>query len=832
MERQYKHIDLSGNRIAYRVQGSGRPMLLVHGFASSSLTWEPFLCRLPKQFEFHLIDLKGFGFSDKRCDDHLSPFDQAKLIVEYVRRFDLRDVILVGHSMGGAASVIALSESDIRRRVSHLALFDSAGFFQTLPGFIEELIHLDSQDPILKYVNEDVIARIVLNEVYYDPAKITDELVRRHGKLLRLEGAKECMVAAAKQLGIPNSKQFHRRLSEIDVPTLVVWGEDDEVIDVEDAFHFRDDIPNAILEIIPSCGHSPHEELPERTASIFLDFLGVTAGNASAGTSSLSQGPPPKDAPPLPLHQKSPVEKLRMRNLIDNWNLGTVGVIMAIKFFQILKKIGIQAKEDGWRKASSVFFRSEHAKFCLGCFRLDYRSNDKTQQIDHQEEAENLLVARLAEFIRDNPACHWKIHSHRFRVRRKRVDYVDVIAADFAPDGELRNLKPHFDTRRQEFPQLSSSLKENIIKEIIDAYNRFRGMADMKRHRALTYHLRGKFFRKLSPISQFNFELEEFVERVLSGTYVHFEVLPAHGEALEVARLATPHFEKRKHAGAGLINACCRFSHDFAEADLWMQYHHGPVDGTPMQQTLTALRKNWGVMEPMRFPAVGSKAMEPEISHFGDGVFRGRVFLDFSDLLNVRRDLNRDHYMDMGGTASVPSMLIWGLAHSKPFRKLKFVIPVDSSSLTDLDLENQLKMMVIRPGNFITSDKKNDFFRFQRFFQQLLFKARLGKCEVGEFMDLVALNHSLFFAVVRRLFPKTLGEVVGTVCLSIIKEAEMFVAPISALQIEGFIAIGSCKIPTTDHRQVAAISVCGNKSQVESYIKALSDVTNDFQSFL
>ncbi len=207
----YKYIDINGVSIAYTDSGQGQTILLVHGFASFSFTWQKMLGFFPKNLRIVCIDLKGYGYSEKLFDDCLSPFDQSQILDQFIQKLDLKDFFLVGHSMGGAISLLGLFNPDIEARVRKLVLIDTAGLFQKIPDFIDDLTAMSSHNPLLRLRDENLIARIVLEKIYFDKRKISDEVIKEYANVLRLKNAKECLVGSAKQIAIANIRSFHKK---------------------------------------------------------------------------------------------------------------------------------------------------------------------------------------------------------------------------------------------------------------------------------------------------------------------------------------------------------------------------------------------------------------------------------------------------------------------------------------------------------------------------------------------------------------------------------------------------------------------------------------------
>lgn len=841
----YKHIDINGISIAYTDSGSGQTVLFVHGFASFSYTWQKMLRCLPQNLRFVTIDLKGCGYSEKICDNYLSPFDHSQILDQFIRKLDLQDIFLVGHSMGGAISLLALFNQEIKERVRRLVLIDTAGLFQKIPDFIDDLSVVSPSNPLLKLTDEDLMARLVLEQTFFDRGKITKETIREYADVLRLKNAKECMIGAAKQIAIANIRSFHKKMSALKIPTLLIWGEKDAIIDLEDAFLFFHDLPGAKLKIIPECGHSPQEEQPEKTAEIIGKFLRLEAkipagektpeetveavpeGKAETGAGEAESSPAAYDF-------TAPFEggkhKLKMTRLIDHWSFGTVFLMGVVKLLQLLKKIGFRAEENGWRKASGIFLRKEHTKFILAAFRLNYFHKDISSEL---ETAKAVLISRLADFLRKNPACHWTSEAGLLMHRRKQVFFTDITEAEFTEDGRILKLVPYFDATRPAFAMLSEDLKEKALKQIIFCCNKTCGLPDPKRNRNIHKSLSWWVLRQYNLSRARQHELRLYINRILNGTFIQFSILTDDPQAFMKERFATPNTRYRGHPGFGLLNVFCRFTGDLAEADLWFQYHHVPVDGMPMQEILADLKKEWGSCGKVVYPALSSPAAERELYEFNRNVCRARIYVCFDEFLKLRKKINEKYYSRMGGPATVASMLIWGIAQHEDLGKRKFVFPVDTSLLVDYPMERTLSLVIIRPGKFFTPEKPlQGFIAYQREFNRHLFATRLGKSETYELLELYALIHPFFYYCTSKIMPKSLGEFIGTAGLTVLRDAEMFISPMTDVHFNGFIAIGNMKVPTEDSGNSSAVSFCGTKERVLQYIDAMQNLCKNCENLL
>ena len=818
----YQYIDINGVSIAYTDSGEsqGQTVLLVHGFASFSYTWQKMLEFFPGDMRIVCIDLKGYGYSEKLCDEFLSPFDQSRILDDFIQRLDLKDFFLIAHSMGGAISLLGLFNPDIEARVRKLVLIDTAGLFQKIPDFIDDLTVISPHNPFVRLTDENLMARMVLEATYFDKTKITDEVIKEYADVLRLKDAKECLIGAAKQIAIANIRSFHKKMAALSLQTLLIWGEEDNIIDLEDAFLFFHDLSHAKLKIIPECGHSPQEEQPEETANIIGRFLRIKIKKKEQATLEEADKEMPLGATDIPA--KDP-HKLKMRRLIDHWTPGTIVLMAFVKCLQFLKKIGFKAEENGWRKATGIFLRKEHTKFLLATFRLHYFN--KTKLSTNIETSKKVLIKRLAKFLHKKPEFHWTNDAGFFINKRKKVFFTDVIEADFADDGKMLKLIPYFDENRPTFQMLTPEIMQKALEQIILQCNKTCKLRDPKRAR--------KIFKKVSFWRKFQYnlsqsgqqELKLFVNRVLNGTFIQFETLTADPKTVLQERLATPNTQCRRHPGFGLLNIFCRFTNKLEEADLWFQYHHVPVDGMPMQEMLAELKKEWGSCGQIQYPALSSPAAEMELYNFGHNLYRARIYTCLDSFLKCRKQVNEKYYSQMGGPATVASMLIWGLAQHKGLRNRKFLFPVDTSLLVDYPQDRSISLVIIRPGKFFNEQKPDKgFLEYQREFNRHLFATRLGKSEAYELLELYALIHPVFYYFASKIMPKAMGELIGSAGLTVLRDAEMFISPMTDIHFNGFIAMGNMKMPTEDGGHACAISFCGQKERVLQYAEAMQNI--------
>ena len=843
--QDYKFVTIDGVSIAYTERGSGQPILFIHGFSSFSYGWMKMIDFMPAKYRFITIDLKGHGYSEKICDDELALFDHTIIVKKFIKFMNLNDLVLVGHSMGGTISLLALFDEEIKRRTAKLILLNSAGFVKKLLNFID-MVADSSRRSKFKLGKEDLLALSLLESVYYDNSKISFENVNEYGNILRMKNTIDCLCETAKQCVCVDIVSFHKNIRNITTSTLIIWGDNDTILSKDYSTLFLNELSNSKIELIPECGHNPQMEKPAETAAIIADFLDAKVPKLISSETGKKVKIPiglgsVEDREKRVLSSIKNIKKssedyvknIKMRRLVDRWTFGVFFMVFVLKILQLLKKIGIKTGDNGWRRLSGVFLRNEHSKFILASFRLNFHEKDKTPS--NEEDAKKIIIGKLMDFLRSKPSCHWALKWGIFRAKRKQIYFTDIIDAEFSKDGTLLNITPYFDRTRTSFTMLKKEIIKEALDRIVQVYNsnEEKQIEDHKRpwrtHKKLrrwVYRTRGLSFGGKS-------ELCHLIDRVQNGTFIRFEVLTDDPEILIQKRLATPNMKKRRHLGFGLLNVVCRITADFEESDLWFQYHHVPVDGMPMQEMLKNLKEEWGEVGPVTYPALSSPAAQPEIFYFGNKLFRARVYINFDKVLGVRKYLNTKYYVEMGGYASVASLIIWGLAEQKSFRERKFLVPLDTESFSGQHQDRNISLIFIRPGQYIIeNDHLQGFFNFQREYNRRLFATKLGKSESYELIELYSMVHPLVCRAARYVIPKAMGEILGTAGLTILKDSEMFICPLTDLQFNGFAALGNLRMPTEDGKTAGAVSICSVKYEVREYIKAIYHLAENYPDYL
>jgi pimeloyl-ACP methyl ester carboxylesterase len=262
-------------RLAVTDKGKGRPILMLHGIATSSFTWQAIEPALAKNYRVIAVDLRGFGASDKPLDDHYSIFDQADAIQAFIEQENLKDLTIVGHSFGGGVTLaLALRAGEQSHpRIRNIVLIDTIAYKQPIPIFFRLL-----QIPMLGEVGmalvpPEVQAAQGLRLAYFDREKITARAVAEYANALYSPAAKHALMKTIEQIVPPDIEEIAERYKTIKFPALVMWCKQDKVVPVFFGHRLKADMPAAELVVFDSCGHMPQEEKPEDTVRAIEGFL-------------------------------------------------------------------------------------------------------------------------------------------------------------------------------------------------------------------------------------------------------------------------------------------------------------------------------------------------------------------------------------------------------------------------------------------------------------------------------------------------------------------------------------------------------------------------------
>jgi pimeloyl-ACP methyl ester carboxylesterase len=277
-------VDLPGAyHVHYQDDGDASLPLLVllHGFGDSYTSWEGWVRELKTRRRIISLDFPGHGLTRAPQGSALQAESLADFVDSFAAKLALPKFAVAGNSMGGGVAW----QLTVRHpeRVDALILVDAAGFANDKPPaeipLAFRILRYPAGRAFLRNIDNRFLIREGLKTDVYDKALITPAVVDRWAEFQRAPGHRAILMGV--NFG-GQSADTAALLSAIKVPTLILWGEDDPLIEPAAARKFAAAIPGSKLLIYPKVGHLPQIEIPARSAADVIQFLSTVSATPAS----------------------------------------------------------------------------------------------------------------------------------------------------------------------------------------------------------------------------------------------------------------------------------------------------------------------------------------------------------------------------------------------------------------------------------------------------------------------------------------------------------------------------------------------------------------------
>jgi pimeloyl-ACP methyl ester carboxylesterase len=261
-----------GSTLGYRELGAGPPVVLLHGWPTSSHLWRNVMPALAERNRVLALDLPGFGASDKPADADYD-FDLFETALDgFLAAHDLDRVGLAAHDLSGPIAVHWMLSRP--GRVSRLALLNTLLYPEVSEAVVDFLVQLSTPGPRERLTSDEGLTEVMRLGVT-DPSLITEELMAAVVAPFATAEARLALARAGIGLSLSVLEEIAAGLGGIDVPVRVIYGEDDRALpDVADTMtRLAADAAHVEVTAIPRCGHFLQEEAPELVAHLLAAFF-------------------------------------------------------------------------------------------------------------------------------------------------------------------------------------------------------------------------------------------------------------------------------------------------------------------------------------------------------------------------------------------------------------------------------------------------------------------------------------------------------------------------------------------------------------------------------
>jgi pimeloyl-ACP methyl ester carboxylesterase len=269
-------VEINGLEIHFKKVGQGAPVfLLLHGFAASLYSWHAVIDQLSQFGTVIAFDRPGFGLSEHpitwQGQNPYSSEAQVELVLKLLDHFGVQQAILVGNSAGGTISLqVALEHPE---RVSALILVDPAIYNSGgVPQWVKPILGTPQMRHLGPLISRQILkrGRDLIKFAWHNPALLPKDMLENYQKPFQVENWDRALweFTLASQ-----AKGLNDRLDELNLPVLVITGDDDRIVPTKHSIRLAREIPNASLVVIDDAGHLPHEEQPQMFMEAVTSYL-------------------------------------------------------------------------------------------------------------------------------------------------------------------------------------------------------------------------------------------------------------------------------------------------------------------------------------------------------------------------------------------------------------------------------------------------------------------------------------------------------------------------------------------------------------------------------
>ncbi len=270
----HRFVDLGGiGSVHYVAAGQGPTVVLLHGLAASVVAWRYNISALSEKSAIFAPDLPGPGESAKPKVRYDTEFG-LHFLQQFLDALGVDCPILMGNSTGGFLALAwALRHPE---RVQSLVLVDVPGLGREVAWPLR-LAALPGIGPLLESMDAMAGTRFA-PRLFHHPERVDPEIRKELSRLLRLPGVRHAVLDTLRigvgLLGLRSSLLLtHYSPTSLSVPTLVVWGQEDRIVPVRNAWRFARRFPDVQLRILSDCGHCPQMEQAQAFNAEVLTFL-------------------------------------------------------------------------------------------------------------------------------------------------------------------------------------------------------------------------------------------------------------------------------------------------------------------------------------------------------------------------------------------------------------------------------------------------------------------------------------------------------------------------------------------------------------------------------
>lgn len=262
-----------GMRLHYSSQGSGAPLILLHGLVGSSQNWQRNTTYLAREASVYALDLFNMGNSERVTGLDASLAATADRTVRCMDALGLEQADIAGHSHGGALAMMLAARHPSRVRT--LILCAPANPFCQLGSNLINFYTSSIGQRFARLIPRmpSLLKAIALRRMYGDPHRVPPGALQGYTDGLRSPATIQHVLAILRLWG-SDMLALKAALPEIaSKPVLLLWGDRDRAVGLSSGQQLHQNLPASQIVVVPGAGHIAFEEMPERCNPVIRDWL-------------------------------------------------------------------------------------------------------------------------------------------------------------------------------------------------------------------------------------------------------------------------------------------------------------------------------------------------------------------------------------------------------------------------------------------------------------------------------------------------------------------------------------------------------------------------------
>ncbi|MGB5808908.1 MAG: alpha/beta fold hydrolase [Polyangiales bacterium] len=264
--------EVDGLRIHYLTAGEGDPILLIHGFPTSSYLWRNVMPELAVHNRVIAIDLPGYGLSDKPLDIKYNFFFFEKILNGFLDALGIEKTALAVHDLGGPVGLFWAVRQPAR--VTKLVVLNTLVYPETSWAVKAFLLGLK-----LPYLRDYLVSpKGLVGAMRFGvehKERLSREVLTPYTAPFVDSDARRALIKAGSGLSLKGLAEIARNLRQLEMPVRIIYAENDRILPdiAKTVARLQSDIPHAEATSIPECGHFLQEDEPARVGSLIREFL-------------------------------------------------------------------------------------------------------------------------------------------------------------------------------------------------------------------------------------------------------------------------------------------------------------------------------------------------------------------------------------------------------------------------------------------------------------------------------------------------------------------------------------------------------------------------------